>query len=564
MSRDFDALYEWLGIPPEDQPPDHYRLLGLRAFEADAAAIAEAARRQIAQVEKLGGERPAHARAVIERLRAAERSLKTPETKAAYDRSLSQRRAGASATAIPGAAETAPAIRWRRWLMGLACGAVLAIVIGLLASRDRAKPGETALAHQAAAMTDNSSKQSLALTSKQQATGVTASNSDSGEQPPAWLRLDERGEPCQATLTDGTAIKLDTYGDTYEAWRIAPPVNAEDCEAVIDYQRDGLGSNWGITGLRLDAAAQKMYWLEIGYSRKANIRSAGTDGGDPVRLLELTSQQPWGLAIDPRRGKMYWSSHRGSVGAFGNGPASGTAVWRAGLDGSDPDPLFGALKQPQAIAVDPRSGTVYYFDGLRLTRGGADGADEATVIERLEVGNHQGRNARCAAIDPKHGKIYWCGGGDWGISRANLDGTGFEDVPAVGRTFAVAVDEHSEKIYWATGTEVWRANVDGSYPELVAFGLRQATSIDVDSEHGYVYFSDVKTVKIDRFSLIRRLKFPTPAVRETVPAPPIVFSIAPPRQRAGAKVEIRGRRLSGATAVRVLGDDGRQSDAEFT
>jgi hypothetical protein len=42
MSDVFDPYYQWLGIPPEEQPPDHYRLLGLSRFEDDADAIREA------------------------------------------------------------------------------------------------------------------------------------------------------------------------------------------------------------------------------------------------------------------------------------------------------------------------------------------------------------------------------------------------------------------------------------------------------------------------------------------------------------------------------------------
>ena len=29
MSAGFDPLYKWLGIPPDEQPPHHYRLLGI-------------------------------------------------------------------------------------------------------------------------------------------------------------------------------------------------------------------------------------------------------------------------------------------------------------------------------------------------------------------------------------------------------------------------------------------------------------------------------------------------------------------------------------------------------
>jgi hypothetical protein len=39
----FDPYHKWLGIPPEHQPPDHYRLLGLDRFAADSEVIRAAA-----------------------------------------------------------------------------------------------------------------------------------------------------------------------------------------------------------------------------------------------------------------------------------------------------------------------------------------------------------------------------------------------------------------------------------------------------------------------------------------------------------------------------------------
>jgi len=39
----FDPYHKWLGIPPDEQPPDHYRLLAVRRFEDDPDVIAAAA-----------------------------------------------------------------------------------------------------------------------------------------------------------------------------------------------------------------------------------------------------------------------------------------------------------------------------------------------------------------------------------------------------------------------------------------------------------------------------------------------------------------------------------------
>src|SRR5262245_33497292 len=46
----FDPYHKWLGIPPKDQPANHYRLLGLALFEHDAEVIESAADRQMAHV----------------------------------------------------------------------------------------------------------------------------------------------------------------------------------------------------------------------------------------------------------------------------------------------------------------------------------------------------------------------------------------------------------------------------------------------------------------------------------------------------------------------------------
>ena len=42
-----DRYHKWLGIPPHEQPANHYRLLGIALFESDADVIEAAAVRQI-------------------------------------------------------------------------------------------------------------------------------------------------------------------------------------------------------------------------------------------------------------------------------------------------------------------------------------------------------------------------------------------------------------------------------------------------------------------------------------------------------------------------------------
>lgn len=90
---DFDPYYKWLGIPPEEQPPDHYRLLGIRTLETDADVIAHAADRQMAHVRTFqSGPHAEHSQRMLNEISAARLCLHVPETKAAYDEALKSRR----------------------------------------------------------------------------------------------------------------------------------------------------------------------------------------------------------------------------------------------------------------------------------------------------------------------------------------------------------------------------------------------------------------------------------------------------------------------------------------
>lgn len=50
MPTQFDPYHRWLGIPSNDQPAHHYRLLGLAVGESDPEVILDAAERQMAHV----------------------------------------------------------------------------------------------------------------------------------------------------------------------------------------------------------------------------------------------------------------------------------------------------------------------------------------------------------------------------------------------------------------------------------------------------------------------------------------------------------------------------------
>ena len=106
MAETFDPYYTWLGIPPADQPPHHYRLLGVNPFEPNADAIANAADRQMAHVKaQATGQNALVTQRILTELTQAKVCLLHPQKKATYDRQLKRTLAGlATPDSTPAAA----------------------------------------------------------------------------------------------------------------------------------------------------------------------------------------------------------------------------------------------------------------------------------------------------------------------------------------------------------------------------------------------------------------------------------------------------------------------------
>jgi len=102
----FDPYRKWLGILPKDQPPNHYRLLGVEVFEDDLDVIEGAADRQMGFVRQYqSGEHAAAAAKILNELAIARLCLLKPASKAAYDAKLRHILAAPEAKTAPEAAQ---------------------------------------------------------------------------------------------------------------------------------------------------------------------------------------------------------------------------------------------------------------------------------------------------------------------------------------------------------------------------------------------------------------------------------------------------------------------------
>ena len=98
----FDPYHKWLGIPPKDQPPNHYRLLALELFESDPEVIDAAANRQMGYIQQRAtGKHTALSQKLLNELASARLCLLESQQRAAYDAELRDALSKAVPTAKP-------------------------------------------------------------------------------------------------------------------------------------------------------------------------------------------------------------------------------------------------------------------------------------------------------------------------------------------------------------------------------------------------------------------------------------------------------------------------------
>jgi formylglycine-generating enzyme required for sulfatase activity len=101
MAEKFDPYYQWLGIPPGEQPPNHYRLLGIPPLETNTAVIENTANQRMGHLRTFQtGEHSADSQRLLNEVAAARVCLLKPEKKAAYDDELRRKLAPEKGVAV--------------------------------------------------------------------------------------------------------------------------------------------------------------------------------------------------------------------------------------------------------------------------------------------------------------------------------------------------------------------------------------------------------------------------------------------------------------------------------
>lgn len=263
MAADFDPYYKWLAIPPNEQPPNHYRLLGVPVFTDDLDVIENAANQRIVHVRTFQlGEYSALSQKVLNEIARAKHCLLHPEKKSQYDSqlrlSLAPTRNVPRATAVPVPVAAPPSVavaqppstpqisvrtgaavkgarRKKPPVAIIAAGAAALLIVGYFAVAAILPSGEpTELASvdagpvpsvpNGSSSTDSSSKTSSSTSLPEDATAEPTSNSSNNAQSSTDTKTpDEPVEVRQRRTFTGPAVKhsltpLNTEGSNGFPW----------------------------------------------------------------------------------------------------------------------------------------------------------------------------------------------------------------------------------------------------------------------------------------------------------------------------------------------------------
>jgi hypothetical protein len=158
VADSFDPYHIWLGIPPAEQPADHYRLLGISRFESNLDVIANAADQRVRHLRGMQtGKRQAESQKLLNEIAAAAGVLLDQDKKQEYDAGLTAKMASRPAMLVPPTqsetsvplflrsvpSKSVPSTVFHWFAIGSVMAAVVAVIVLGIALGNR-KPKEAA------------------------------------------------------------------------------------------------------------------------------------------------------------------------------------------------------------------------------------------------------------------------------------------------------------------------------------------------------------------------------------------------------------------------------------
>jgi sugar lactone lactonase YvrE len=222
-------------------------------------------------------------------------------------------------------------------------------------------------------------------------------------------------------------------------------------------------------GVALDTRRGRVYWSDLGDEGNASaIFSANLDGSDvEILVSDVFISEIAGIALDPINNKLYFTYINPLIDSLLAG-----GIARSDLDGSNLELIVGGQGKPIGITVDAAGGGIYWADAMSISPAGGDGAIKAADLdgqnERVILG---GLNVPYGvALDIAAQYVYWTDMGTGKIQRTVMSGilpyfqdvlTGLPSPTAIFIVPALPGDYNGDGIVDAADYVVWR-KTDGT------------------------------------------------------------------------------------------------------
>ena len=231
----------------------------------------------------------------------------------------------------------------------------------------------------------------------------------------------------------------------------------------------------------LAVGAGRVYWTAQRRVERADLDGTGRE------TIFYRAELPWlrGIAVDERRGKIYWISEPAGWDEEG-------AIWKADLIGGGAHVWATKAEWendawvPVLLAIDSINGRLYWFerylhldllpipvslprpkaaDGCSVHWTDLEGFADHLLFERLP-------DSEGLALDvglPAGARyVYWTNPQSNRVTRCKTDGTEYAwMLNDIDDPVGLAIDAAEGKIYWSGSKGIHRANLDGTQQELI-------------------------------------------------------------------------------------------------
>ncbi len=234
---------------------------------------------------------------------------------------------------------------------------------------------------------------------------------------------------------------------------------------------------------------KELYFIE--YGSKLIRKISLVPGSAAETLISMTGRDGHGMAYDSINKKIYYVDFL---------TTNAGKVWRMDADGTNLTELLSGLGSPYGIALNIAEGKMYIADGPNVSRANLDG----TGYEKTFI-NVPGGAMRAIGFNKKTNIIYFYEVNDENMHAAKADGTGAGIVIEGAYGYGMFIDEGNQKIYYddRNSTGIMQANLDGTGKVKIAnvTGNRGGSGITVDYKDNKLYWAETNNGLIKRANL---------------------------------------------------------------